>query len=742
MTIQQDQWANLIEPIARELLGEPNRKLSNGSELRFGSRGSISVDLKKGTWFDFETNEGGGVIALIARETKSEPGEWLRARGYTNDPPPRKPTPSQPARKIAATFDYPDSDGTLLFQVVRYDPKDFRVRRPDPDKPGEWIWSTRGVKQVPYRLPEVLEALAQDRTVFIVEGEKCVDRLWSLGLPATCNAGGAGKWLDRLSQYFGQADVVIIPDYDPQKTTKTGELMFSKDGRPVLPGQDHAINVGRTLDGTAKRVRVLDLGKLWPNIKPKDDIFDWFEAGNTRETFDALVETAVDWSPKLELSYPGGARTNKDWDCQCMSGKSGLANNLANALIGLREDPELFQALAYDEMLRVPMLMRPLFRADPTFLPRPIEDTDVAVIQEFMQWKGLRKMGRDTMHQAVAARARENSFHPIRDYLNAVTPTWDRKERAPTWLSYYLGAVDSLYVRRIGKMFLISMVARIFEPGCQADYMPILEGPQGLLKSKACRVLGGKWFSDNLPDITSGKDVKQHLRGKWLIEVSELHAISKAEASQLKQFISRREECYRPSYGRLEVIEPRQCCFIGTTNMQTYLRDETGGRRFWPLETTNIKIEELERDRDQLFAEAVYCYRKGGEDNRWWPDKDFEREYIAPRQAARYESDAWEELVEEYLEPKETLTAENANVTLINIAVDVLGYEREPPNGVIPLPRRTPINQFGTANQRRVAAIMTKLGWRRAQKLNDKGEWVENRGPNGERLWEKKSDAP
>lgn len=706
--MEQDQWVSLIEPVARELLGEPNRKFSSATDLRFGTRGSLSVDVTKGTWYDFETEVGGGVVDLIERETKDDPGEWLRARGYVLDErePPRKPKPaSAPARKIDQIFPYVDGDGTLLFQVIKYIPKDFRQRRPDDTQPDGWTWSVRGVKQVPYRLPELLEALGQDQTIFIVEGEKCVDRMWSQGLPSTCNAGGAGKWLNRFAEYFADADVVVIPDYDPQKTNpKTGELMFTNDGEPILPGQDHAMAVAASLDGTAKRVRVLDLGKFWPNVTPKDDIYDWFEAGNTRQMFDVLVDTAETWSPALQLSYPGRTTAQKEWVGQCMTGKSTLASNIANALIGLRKDPDLFQAFGFDEMQRVPMLMQPIFSVDPTFLPRPIEDRDVSMVQEFMQWKGLRKMGRDTIYQAVVARANESSFHPVRRYLTSLE--WDQTPRLDTWLTVYLGVKLDDYSRGIGPMFLISMCARIMSPGCKADHMMVLEGPQGQLKSTACRVLGGEWFSDNLPDIVNGKDASQHLRGKWLIEVAEMHALNKAEASLLKSFISRTVERYRPSYGRFEVIEPRQSVFIGTTNKDTYLRDETGGRRFWPVRTSTIDITSLADDRDQLFAEAMARFRAG---EQWWPSKEFERAAIAPEQEERYEAEIWEEPIGNWLD-----ASLRQQVTIPEIARGALGFSE--------------FARVQPGDSRRIAAALLTLGWTRGKR----------QAGNGRQLWEKK----
>jgi predicted P-loop ATPase len=341
------------------------------------------------------------------------------------------------------------------------------------------------------------------------------------------------------------------------------------------------------------------------------------------------------------------------------------------------------------------MLCAPVFMQGS---PRPMTDEDVGLIQERLQHMGLKRLGKDTTHQAVSIRAHENSFHPVRDYLS--TLEWDCTERLETWLVKYLGTEDTPYTRGIGRMFLVAMVARILRPGVKADYMPVIEGPQGELKSTACRVLGGQWFSDNLPDVTAGKDVAQHLRGKWLIEVSEMHAMSRAEAALLKAFVTRTTERYRPSYGRNEVIEERQCVFAGTTNRSEYLRDETGGRRFWPFRAGTIDVDALQTDRDQLFAEAVAAYKAGA---KWWPDRTFEREHIVAEQAARYESDAWQDTIADYLE-----NIIEKKTTIGQIARQALSIE-------------TP--RIGTSDQRRIAAALDQLGWKRQPKDRRGTRW-------------------
>jgi predicted P-loop ATPase len=363
--------------------------------------------------------------------------------------------------------------------------------------------------------------------------------------------------------------------------------------------------------------------------------------------------------------------------------------NLFNVMLALREDPRISELFAYDEMLRATILNSPvpgtILEHEEVFAVRPVHDTDVTALQELLQRSGIETLGKDVVHQAVDLRARERAFHPVRAYLNALV--WDGTPRLDGWLTTYLGAAGKEYHQAIGLMFVIMMVARIFEPGCKADYMLVIEGPQGAMKSTACRVLAGPWFSDALPDIRSaGKDVAQHLNGKWLIEVAEMSALDKAEASALKAFITRDTERYRPSYGRKEVIEPRQCVFIGTTNETVYLRDKTGGRRFWPVRVGTVDIAALARDRDQLFAEAVVLYR---DDAPWWPAAGFEREFIAPEQDARYESDVWEEVIDKFLTGR-------TKTTILEIARNALFITTD---------------RLGTADQRRIAAALRRLEW-------------------------------
>jgi hypothetical protein len=322
-----------MKAVVLKLFGEANHRLSKGHKLRFGTNGSLSIDLRKGTFYSHEDNVGGGVLDLIKREKDlngKDAVAWMR-RELGVDIPDDAGTPDHAGtpRKIVATYDYIDTDGTFLFQVVRYDPKDFRQRR--RDGAGDWDWSTKGVKQVPYRLPDLNEAIGRGLTVIIVEGEKVADSLWALNIPATCNAGGAGKWSPALNHYFRGADVVISPDNDPPARNPDGTLRL-KEGRPIFAGQDHARDVARKLYCDADRIRILEL----PGLPPKGDAFDWIAAGGKAEQFWQLVETQA--VPHNKYEGPTAESAEKD-------NSAPLVITLAEFLAKFRPPDYLVEAL-------------------------------------------------------------------------------------------------------------------------------------------------------------------------------------------------------------------------------------------------------------------------------------------------------------------------------------------------------------------------------------------------------------
>jgi len=402
----------------------------------------------------------------------------------------------------------------------------------------------------------------------------------------------------------------------------------------------------------------------------------------------------------------------EEWKDEWMLNEQGRpASNLANAARALRSAGELRDLFSRDDMARADMLARPVPKSVGRFDgARPVRDSDVTAVQEWLQQAGLTSLSKDTTHQAVELRASERAYHPVQDYLNRLR--WDGTPRVDRWLTYYLGAEgDSLaeYHRITGRMFLIAMVARVLKPGCKSDHMLVLEGPQGARKSTACGILAGHYFSDQLPDLRGdGVRVSQHIRGKWLIEIAEMAAMGKAETADLKAFITRNEERFLPKYGRKEVIEPRQCVFIGTTNKATYLRDETGGRRFWPVKVGRIDTDTLAADRDQLFAEAVARLRAG---ERWWPDADFEAQQIRPQQDARYEADAWEQAIAKHLNGK-------VRVTIMDVAKDGLLFQE---------------SRLGTADQRRISAALERLGWHAKRSKTER--WYEPAGTVRKMPW-------
>lgn len=291
--------------------------------------------------------------------------------------------------------------------------------------------------------------------------------------------------------------------------------------------------------------------------------------------------------------------------------------------------------------------------------------------------------------EAVSVVAHDHSIHPVREYLNALV--WDQVPRLEHWLTEIFGAPPTPYSQKVAKRWLISAVARVMKPGCKADAVLILEGIQGAGKSSALAILGGAWFMDT-PFNLGDKDGFQVIRGKWIIELGELDSFNKAESTRAKQFFSASVDTYRESYGRRVVDVPRQCVFAGTTNQEEYLKDTTGNRRYWPVTCTKVDLERLRAVRDQLWAEALFCYRA---QQIWWVERG-ESDVFAEEQDSRYSSDAWEYPIRAWLEEPstgETVTADRVLKNALNLDV----------------------GHWGRPEQLRLTHIMQRLGWRRVR---------------------------
>lgn len=336
--------------------------------------------------------------------------------------------------------------------------------------------------------------------------------------------------------------------------------------------------------------------------------------------------------------------------------------NLRNAMFTLRNAPEWKGVLAYDEFAAKVITVKP-----PPWGGLAVDtwtDEQDTRACEWMQDHGI-PVGVATLGRAIQSAARENSFHPVQQYLRGLH--WDGTRRLETWLARYFGVADSPYVRAVGPRFLISAVARIENPGCKADHMLILEGPQGQLKSSAVQAVAGPWVADRISALGT-KDSATEVAGVWFVEVAELDALIRSSNSATKAFISRVEDRYRPPYGKHLTKRLRQCVFVGTINVPGgYLKDPTGARRFWPVTCGAIDLEALRRDRDQLFAEAASQFHNGA---RWWLETPELEALAAAEQTARFEVDAWTDRIERWL-------ADRSDVSIGEILVGALGLSPE-----------------------------------------------------------------
>lgn len=439
--------------------------------------------------------------------------------------------------------------------------------------------------------------------------------------------------------------------------------------------------------------------------------------------------------PYRKLRVVGEGEGGDPVEARLLRDKGGNPRKtVANAITILVHDARWADVLAYDALSdRVVKLKDPPWHEDDT--PQDAgpswTDADITRAQAWIAREYHLDLGVEAMGAAVWAAAERHVIDPLKDYFEGRRGAWDGVARVDTWLSVYLGVRDTEYSRAIGRRFLIGAVARALvsrhsTDGEKVDNVPILEGPQGIGKSGALRRLcpvPGLFFDSEL--AIGEKDADQALRGKFLIELPELSALSRHDFRVLKAFVTRQVDTYRPSFGRMSRDFPRRCVFVGTTNDDEYLKDPTGNRRWQPVRAGVVGAVDwagIERDRDQIWAEALTLREKG---ERHDVDSAALRALCEEEQQAREQTEPWAERVAAHLEAR--LSAAKADHgtkgdKACDRCVYCVGVTTAGVLGALGLA----LDKQGRAEEMRVAQVIRGMGWQKSPK---------RKTVNGARVW-------
>lgn len=581
------------------------------------------------------------------------------------------PTPSFRHREYgdpSKVWEYQSQDGETYGFICRYDTQDGKQFCPRTWNGKDWVWKGFGTPRPLYNLPDL--AARTSAQVIISEGEKAADAIKTLfpgqvsvTWPGGANAVDKADWTPLKGR-----SVLLWPDAD-----NAGKAAMNKLGAILI-----ACGVPYI-----KTLNVEDLEKGW-------DAADF--VGTKKEALEFIKHRVIDYAPPVAVKVDQKVVSIDTKRKQAKPREKPVARHdwvslrldlnernvpvpsLDNCVRVLQTHQDLSNAIWYDEFLN---------RIQHTWgSNKAVEWSDtssIALALYFQREIGIPRITKSLAMDAVIYVAGANTKNCARDYFESLK--WDGQYRLMQLAKLGFGAEDNDYTQQVCRNFILSMVKRVMQPGCKADYMPVFEGDQGAGKSDALSILGGEWFAES--HSIFGKDFVELIQGKVLIEISEMHAFNQADVERIKGMITCKVDRYRAPYERTAKDYPRSCVLAGTTNRDDWNRDETGARRFLPIKCRKIDKQWLHAHRDQLFAEAVYDISMGK--SHWEIPFDKAKE----EQDARLWHDSWSQSVSNYLVGKNEITM-----------TDLLLYLD------IPFPKHDIITQ------RRVGRLLSVFGWK------------------------------